>query len=90
MRALAFAAGPILLLALSAGTVLRVDRIALLGFLVDPGVLDAVFVVNLAVLIYRLVAIVDAYRVAQYLNNSAASGAGQTGSGGKAGGAAAS
>ena len=79
MRALAFAAGPILLLALSAGTVLRVDRIALLGFLVDPGVLDAVFVVNLAVLIYRLVAIVDAYRVAQYLNNSAASGAGQAG-----------
>ena len=43
MRALAFAAGPILLLALSAGTVLRVDRIALLGFLVDPAVLDAVF-----------------------------------------------
>src|SRR6478609_6593414 len=79
LRALAFAAGPILLLALSAGTVLRVDRIALLGFLVDPGVLDAVFVVNLAVLIYRLVAIVDAYRVAQYLNNSAASGAGQAG-----------
>src|SRR6478735_9330075 len=78
-RALAFAAGPILLLALSAGTVLRVDRIALLGFLVDPGILDAVFVVNLAVLIYRLVAIVDAYRVAQYLNNSAASGAGQAG-----------
>ena len=79
MRALAFAAGPILLLALSAGTVLRVDRIALLGFLVDPGVLDAVFVVNLAVLIYRLVAIVDAYRVARYLNDSAASGAGQAG-----------
>ena len=79
MRALAFAAGPILLLALSAGTVLRVDRIALLGFLVDPGVLDAVFVVNLVVLIYRLVAIVDAYRVAQYLNTSAASGAGQAG-----------
>ncbi len=79
MRALAFAAGPILLLALSAGTVLRVDRIALLGFLVDPGVLDAVFVVNIAVLIYRLVAIVDAYRVAQYLNNSAASGAGHAG-----------
>ena len=79
MRALAFAAGPILLLALSAGTVLRVDRIALLGFLVDPAVLDAVFVVNLAVLIYRLVAIVDAYRVAQYLNDSAASGAGRAG-----------
>ena len=70
MRALAFAAGPILLLALAAGTVLRVDRIALLGFLIDPGVLDAVFVVNLAVLVYRLVAIVDAYRVAEYLNQA--------------------
>ena len=35
--------------------------------------------VNLAVLIYRLVAIVDAYRVAEYLNTSAASGAGQAG-----------
>jgi LCP family protein required for cell wall assembly len=79
MRALAFAAGPILLLALSAGMVLRVDRIALLGFLVDPGVLDAVFVINLAVLIYRLVAIVDAYRVAEYLNATSASGAGQAG-----------
>jgi polyisoprenyl-teichoic acid--peptidoglycan teichoic acid transferase len=79
IRALAFAAGPILLLALSAGMVLRVDRIALLGFLVDPGVLDAVFVFNLAVLVYRLVAIVDAYRVAEYLNASGASGAGQAG-----------
>jgi LCP family protein required for cell wall assembly len=79
LRALAFAAGPILLLALSAGMVLRVERIALLGFLVDPGVLDAVFVLNLVVLIYRLVAIVDAYRVAEYLNTTAASGAGQAG-----------
>ncbi|MEO8437713.1 MAG: LCP family protein [Chloroflexota bacterium] len=77
MRALAFAAGPILLLALSAGMVLRVDRIALLGFLVDPTVLDAVFVINVAVLIYRLVAIVDAYRVAEYLNNGVAPGDGR-------------
>ena len=57
-----------------AGMVLRVDRIALLGFLIDPTVLDAVFVVNLGVLLYRLVAIVDAYRVAEYLNGAAASG----------------
>jgi LCP family protein required for cell wall assembly len=70
MRALAFAAGPILVLALGAGMVLRVDRIALLGFLIDPTVLDAVFVINLGVLIYRLVAIIDAYRVAQYLNDA--------------------
>ena len=33
--------------ALVAGIVLRVDRIAPLGFLIDPTVLDAVFVVNL-------------------------------------------
>ena len=79
MRALAFAAGPILALALAVGMVIRIDRIALLGFFIDPGVLDAVFVVNLAVLIYRLVAIVDAYRVAEYLNASVASGDGRAG-----------
>ena len=56
------------LLALAAGTVIRVDKIALLGFLIDPTVLDAVFVINLGILVYRLVAIVDAYRVAEYLN----------------------
>ena len=79
MRALAFAAGPILALALAAGMVLRVDHIALLGFLIDPTVIDAVFVVNLAVLIYRLVAIVDAYRVAEYLNLVTASADGRPG-----------
>ena len=79
LRALAFAAGPILLLALSAGMVLRVERVALLGFFLDPGVLDAVFVLNLGVLVYRLVAIVDAYRVAEYLNTTAASGDGHAG-----------
>ena len=56
-----------------------VDRIALLGFLIDPTVLDAVFVLNLVVLLYRLVAIVDAYRVAEYLNAAAASGDGRAG-----------
>ena len=79
MRALAFATGPILVLALGAGMVLRVDRIALLGFLIDPTVLDALFVVNLAVLVYRLVAVVDAYRVADYLNSWSASGDGRAG-----------
>jgi LCP family protein required for cell wall assembly len=79
MRALAFAAGPILLLALAAGTIIRVDRIALLGFLIDPTVLDAVFVVNLAILVYRLVAIIDAYRVAEFLNAADASGDGRAG-----------
>jgi LCP family protein required for cell wall assembly len=79
IRALAFAAGPILALALAVGMLIRVDRIALLGFFIDPGVLDAVFVVNVAVLVYRLVAIVDAYRVAGYLNASVASGDGRAG-----------
>jgi LCP family protein required for cell wall assembly len=79
MRALAFAAGPILVVALGAGMVIRVDRIALLGFLIDPTVLDAVFLINLGVLVYRLVAIVDAYRVAEYLNATSASGDGRAG-----------
>ncbi|HEV8402014.1 MAG TPA: LCP family protein [Candidatus Limnocylindrales bacterium] len=79
LRALAFAAGPILVLALAAGTIIRVDRIALLGFLIDPTVLDAVFVVNLAILVYRLVAIIDAYRVAEFLNAADASGDGRAG-----------
>ncbi len=79
LRALAFAAGPILLLALAAGTILRVDRIALLGFLIDPTVLNAVFFVNLAILVYRLVAIIDAYRVAAFLNAADASGDGRAG-----------
>ena len=79
LRALAFAAAPILALALGAGMVLRLDKIALLGFLIDPTVLDAVFVINLGVLLYRLVAIVDAYRVADYLNAASASGDGRAG-----------
>ncbi len=78
MRALAFAAGPILVLALGAGMVLRIDRIALLGFLIDPTVLDAVFVINLGILLYRLVAIVDAYRVAEYLNGAPGSADGSS------------
>ena len=78
-RALAFAAGPILVLALGAGTIIRVDRIALLGFLIDPTVLDAVFVINLGILVYRLVAIIDAYRVAEFLNAADASGDGRAG-----------
>ena len=45
------------------GLLLRMDRIALLGLVLDPFVLSSVFVVNLIALVYRLVAIVDAYRV---------------------------
>src|SRR5512143_225853 len=68
MRALGFAAAPILLIALVAGIVLRMDRIELVGLVLDPALLTSVFIVNILALIYRLVAIVDAYRVAEYLN----------------------
>jgi LCP family protein required for cell wall assembly len=79
MRALAFAAGPILAVALGAGVFLRLDRIALLGFVLDPTVLDVVFVLNLLVLVYRLIAIIDAYRVAEFLNSVWVSGDGRAG-----------
>ena len=78
-RALAFAAPPILLIALVAGVVLRIDRADLVGYLLLPWVLPSVFVVNLIALVYRLVAIVDAYRVTEYLNGFAATGGGRLG-----------
>jgi LCP family protein required for cell wall assembly len=78
-RALAFAAIPILFIALAAGVGLRLTRIELFGLLLNPFVLSSVFVVNLIVLGYRLVAIVDAYRVAEYMNAGAASGDGRGG-----------
>ncbi len=78
-RALAFAAVPILAIALLAGIGLRMDRIALLGLVFDPNVLNLVFVLNLVVLVYRVVAIVDAYRVAEFMNAQAASGDGRAG-----------
>ncbi len=77
IRALGFAAAPILLLALSAGFVLRLDRFELLGAFLQ--LVGAIFVFNLIALVYRLVAIVDAYRVTQYLNTHAASGDGRLG-----------
>jgi len=79
VRALAFAAAPILLIALMAGVGLRMDRIALLGLVFDPNVLNAVFVLNVVILIYRVVAIVDAYRVAEFMNAQSASGDGRAG-----------
>ena len=79
MRAIGFAAAPILGIALMAGIGLRMDRIALLGLVFDPNVLNAVFILNVVVLIYRVVAIVDAYRVAEYMNAQVASGDGRAG-----------
>jgi LCP family protein required for cell wall assembly len=71
-RALGFAAAPVLLIALGAGVLLRMDRIALLGVVLNPFLLSSIFVVNLIALLYRLIAIIDAYRVAQFINAHAA------------------
>jgi LCP family protein required for cell wall assembly len=79
MRALGFAALPILLIALGAGFFLRLDRTQLVGLGLDTGFWTSVFVVNLLILIYRLVAIVDAYRVAAYVNAHEAAGDGRLG-----------
>ena len=78
-RALAFAAAPILLIALLAGIVLRLDRIELLGLALNPFLLSSVFAANLIALLYRLVAIIDAYRVAEFMNAVQASGDGRLG-----------
>ena len=78
-RALGFAAAPVLLIALGAGVVLRMDRIALLGVVLNPFLLSSIFVVNLIALLYRLVAIIDAFRVTQFLNAHAAAGDGRLG-----------
>jgi LCP family protein required for cell wall assembly len=78
-RALAFAAAPILLVALVAGIVLRLDRIELVGLVFNPLLLSSVFVFNVVALLYRLVAIIDAYRVAEYLNSYGAAGDGRLG-----------
>jgi LCP family protein required for cell wall assembly len=78
-RALGFAAAPVLLTALLAGIVLRLDRIELVGLVFNPFLLTSVFVFNVIALLYRLVAIIDAYRVAEYLNAAGAAGDGRLG-----------
>jgi LCP family protein required for cell wall assembly len=79
MRALGFAAAPILVVSLVAGVLLRLDRLELVSLLFSPFLLTSIFVLNLVALLYRLVAIIDAYRVAVYLNAYAASGDGRLG-----------
>ncbi len=78
-RALAFATLPLLSLALVAGILLRVDRFDLLGFVIQPEILYALLVVNLIVLVYRIVAAIDAWQVARFLNAVDASGGGRLG-----------
>lgn len=67
-RALIFAAPPILLGALVAGIVLRVNHLELAGILIQPEILVLILIVNVLVFGYRLVAAVDAWRVARFLN----------------------
>jgi LCP family protein required for cell wall assembly len=78
-RALGFAAAPIFLVALLAGVVLRASQADLLGLLLASWLLPSVFVFNIIALIYRVAAIVDAYRVAAFLNAAAVSGGGRLG-----------
>jgi LCP family protein required for cell wall assembly len=78
-RALAFAAAPVLLIALAAGVGIRLSRVELLGLAFNQFALTSIFVLNLVILVYRLVAIVDAYRVAEYMNAYKASGDGRAG-----------
>ncbi|HET9083975.1 MAG TPA: LCP family protein [Candidatus Limnocylindrales bacterium] len=76
-RALLFATPPILLIALTGGIVIRMGQFQLLGAFLQ--LVGAIFAFNLIALVYRLIAIVDAYRVTEYLNAYAASGDGRLG-----------
>jgi LCP family protein required for cell wall assembly len=78
-RALAFASLPILILALGAGMVVRLDLLALGGLAIQSEFLTGVFVVNLLALAYRAAAVVDAWRVAHYLNALERAGGGRLG-----------
>jgi LCP family protein required for cell wall assembly len=79
MRALAWAALPLLSLALLGGIFLRADRIELLGFVVQKSVLIGLLIVNALILLYRIVAAIDAWNVARFLNDIDASGTGRAG-----------
>ena len=78
-RALGFAAAPLLLLALGAGIGLQADRAELVGRLIDPTALIGIFVFNIVALVYRIIAAVDAWQVARFLNAQEASGGGRLG-----------
>jgi len=78
-RALGFAAPLVLIGALLAGVFLRMDPPKLIAFVLTPWVLPGVFLLNLLLLVYRLVAIVDAYRVTVFLNAVATNGGGRLG-----------
>jgi LCP family protein required for cell wall assembly len=76
-RALAFAALPLLLIALVAGIAVRMDRGELVGWLMAN--LQPIFLANVIVLVYRGVAVIDAWRVTAFLNALQDSGGGRLG-----------
>jgi LCP family protein required for cell wall assembly len=78
-RALGFAAAPLLVLALGGGVLLRADRAQLAGMVANEGALIAIFVANIVALVYRVIAAVDAWQVARFLNTTDASGGGRLG-----------
>lgn len=78
-RALGFAAAPFLAIALLAGVILRLDVFELAGLALQGWVLTSVFVINLIAMVYRGMAVVDAFRVAHLMNEVAASGDGRMG-----------
>ena len=69
-RGLAFAALPLLGIALGGGIALRADKTDLLAFFAQEEVLRGLFVVNIVLLIYRVVAAIDAWNVARFLNDA--------------------
>ena len=66
-RALGFAAPPILIGALGAGILVRLDIFDLAGLAVQTWFTTTVFLVNLVALGWRAMAIVDAWRIARWL-----------------------
>lgn len=78
-RALGFAALPMLAISLVSGIALRADKAQLLAMLVNQAVLVSLFVLNILALVYRVVAAVDAWQVARFLNTTDASSSGRVG-----------
>ncbi len=73
-RALGFAAPPILIGALGAGIVVRLDVFDLAGLAVQTWFITAVFAINLVALAWRAAAIIDAWRIGRWLAFGATAG----------------
>ena len=82
-RGLGYAAPPLLIGALLAGFVVRMNEVDLAGLAVQSWFLITVFIVNLVALVYRAAAIVDAWSIARLLEGRP--GAARSGVGRQAG-----